>query len=194
MRASFNSLKGKFLIATPSLLDYNFKEGVVFLCEHDENGAFGFLINRPLSIDYKIQLNSALHLLIDKIQDFCFYVGGPVNINSVMLLVNTKEDNNEKNRIIKGVTLISDILNPESLNIISKESVQNVRLYLGCAGWDKMQLEKEISSGFWIVLDPDIDMIFAENPEKVWRMNLARAGGIFEIFSKMPDKKNLLDN
>ena len=180
--------KGKFLIATPELRDPNFCEGVVFMCDHNDQGAFGLLINRKAKFKTKPVFEGLQGQ--DWISNHDLYVGGPVHTNHVLILYRLTHPTKQDNCIVDNIALASSPTDLIHLHDDEKDA-GHLRLFLGCAGWGKNQLEAEIDSGAWLVKPSVSDMIFSANPKRIWRQNLARIGGRYQILSRMPDEDEI---
>ncbi len=161
------SLKNHLLISMPHLTDPYFGRSVVYLCEHNKEGAMGLVINKPLGeADLKeifapdTEENEFL-IAIPKV-----YFGGPVMLERGIVLHSAEyklEDTmtvSEQISITSSKTIIRDIRN-------TKGPLQ-YRLMLGHAGWDKNQLEREIENGDWLVQSTGIDFIFDTPDQQMW--------------------------
>lgn len=186
------SMKGKFLIATPALRDPNFSEGVVFLCEHTEKGAFGLIINKKSELKAETHFKHLGHH--EAVKHLDLFIGGPVHTNHILILCRSKDSFLNETRIVDDIVLLSSIPESQASELFDENNRDNLRLYLGCAGWGENQLESEIASGAWKILSSKPEMIFSINPEKVWKENMARLGGKYSILSEMPDDDNLYRN
>jgi putative transcriptional regulator len=186
------NMKGKFLIATPALRDPNFNEGVVFLCEHSEKGALGLIINKKSELKAETHFKHFGHH--EAVKHLDLFIGGPVHTNHILILCRTTEVLPNETRIIEDVSLLSSIPDSEASLLFAENNRNNLRLYLGCAGWGENQLESEIACGAWKVLPPKVDMIFSNHPDRVWKENMSRLGGKYTILSNMPDDENISKN
>jgi putative transcriptional regulator len=174
-----DSLAGHFLIASPSILDPNFRRTVVFITAHTEEGAVGVILNRcsESSVGETVpQLAPVTDL------DEPVFVGGPVNPDGVAVLAEF-EDPDEA-----GVVVLDDVgfvALDEALED-SPPQVQRTRVFAGVAGWGPEQLEDEFEREDWIVESADSDDIFTEDPEGLWSALLRRKGGQYELVARMP--------
>ncbi|NIP87427.1 MAG: YqgE/AlgH family protein [Planctomycetales bacterium] len=145
-------LKGKLLIAAPQLADPNFAQTVVLMIEHDENGAFGVVLNRPTGRTVK-------ELWDELAEDPCpceqrINVGGPVT--GPLLAVHQQHSLAEA-EIMPGVFIAAT---REHLEQLVREPAAEFRLFSGYAGWGEGQLEKEMRMGGWITTQATADYIF----------------------------------
>ena len=173
------SLQGRLLVASPSLVDRNFRRTVVLITEHSEEGAAGLVLNRPSPAAVS-ELVPALEELVDEGEQV--WMGGPVQPN--------------------GVLVLGEFLDPEdaavplfgSLGFPSLEEPHEVlvsttrrRVFAGYAGWGAGQLEDELERDDWIVEDSQPDDAFTEAPGELWADVLRRKGGIYELVARMPE-------
>ena len=173
------SLQGQLLVASPGLLDPNFRRTVVLVTEHTDEGAAGLVLNRP-SPAAVAELVPALEELVDEGEQV--WMGGPVQPN--------------------GVLVLGEFLDPEdaavplfgSLGFPSLEEPQDVlvsttrrRVFAGYAGWGAGQLEDELDRDDWIVEESQPDDAFTEAPGELWADVLRRKGGIYELVARMPE-------
>lgn len=171
--------KGRLLISEPFLPDPNFERTVVLLCEHNEEGSFGFVVNKP-SI---LRLNEVIEEM--RFNDVVF-VGGPVQQDTLHFLHrNTNIENAVMIResIFWGGDFENLVVQIDTAGIKSAD----IRFYLGYSGWGAGQLEAELQEDSWIVCDYVTDeLLFDTEPEMIWRKALDNMGGRFSIYSKYP--------
>jgi putative transcriptional regulator len=156
--------KGRFLIAHPSLMDPNFQQTVVLICEHGEEGTLGLIINRPT----ELLLSDVLPAIpVLKGTSYVLYAGGPVQPEGVVMLFRVVEEAPHLRKIMERVYLG---LNREALErVITKpQPTETFRAYAGYAGWAPGQLEFEMGMGSWAVVPADPASIFDKAPEALW--------------------------
>jgi len=176
---------GTLLVAAPMMEDPNFRRGVILLCEHSDQGTFGLILNRPLDVK-----------LGDVMEEFFAYdppvhLGGPVQRNTLHYLHRRPSD------VPEGVTLTGNVIwggDFESLKTIVRAGDlrhDDVRFFLGYAGWSPGQLEQEIEEGAWLVSPMLPDLVFDSGVEQLWREVLRRMGGQYALLSTFPDDPRL---
>lgn len=153
------SIKGQLLLAMPGLPDPNFAQAVVCICEHNEFGALGLLINkihplltgRELFEDLEIKCDDN----IDKVQ---VYFGGPVQTSGVFILHGKPFKWQESLQITDNLALTNskDILRA----IATQKGPELFMIILGCAGWGPMQLDNELNEASWLICPSTKDLIF----------------------------------
>ncbi|BDU77403.1 YqgE/AlgH family protein [Mesoterricola sediminis] len=161
------------LVASPLLLDPNFLHSVVLLVEHDENGAMGVILNRPLPVTLQ-QICQESRLAFDGDPEATAWRGGPVDPQRGVILVRGGLPEAE-DTVLDFTDFISyrkDLL--ESLLIEPKASF---RLFLGYAGWGPGQLDQELQEGAWARVPLNPDWLMAEDPQELWNRAIQSISG-----------------
>ena len=167
-----DSLRGKLLLASPSLTDW-FHRAVILMVEHAEVGAFGLVLNRPS----ESTVSEAVPVLADVAgSDEVIHVGGPVQPDGVVALGDFSEPDLSPKIVIGDVGLV-DLEDPPT-------GLGRIRLFAGHAGWGEGQLEGEMEAETWIVADPQPDDVFSDGD--LWAEVLRRMGGKYELLARMP--------
>jgi putative transcriptional regulator len=161
------SLKGHFLLASPSLRDPNFVRCVVLLVRHDEQGAMGLVINNALPVSVAEALGQAIEIAGDV--DETLYKGGPCN-GPVMALSGYTYESSEE--VLPGVSFSID---DEDVKRLMTEQASPVRYIVGYAGWGSEQLEQELAEGAWSVLPATPQDVFGPSDEDLWGKLMSRA-------------------
>ncbi len=177
-----DSLAGRLLIATLNLTDPNFFRTVILMCLHDENGAMGLVLNRPLAnegVEEHLP-QFARHVAEPPV----VFQGGPVEPSAALVLGRYKEwlITPTPNRVVGRVGLIDLAKPPEELD----GAVEEIRVFAGYSGWGAGQLEREIEEEAWFVVDADPDDAFSRDPEMLWRNILKRQPGRLAMFAYAP--------
>jgi len=156
-------LKNHFLIAMPSINDPVFKKSLILICDDNQDGTMGLIINKPIE-DVLIQ-NMLLDSDIenDYIEKSKIYFGGPVNINTGFFLHESNYNTDNTINISKDLSLTVDHKVIKDLEKNSGPS--NFIFTLGYAGWDKNQLKDEIKNGDWLITPADSKCIFNSRKE-----------------------------
>jgi putative transcriptional regulator len=175
------SLKGQLLIASPSLIDPNFRRTVVLVTEHGEEGAAGLVLNRP-SESAVTEVVPQLDWLADPGDPV--WIGGPVEQNAVLALGEFEVAD------VSPVPVFGDI-GFVALDGEEPEPPLRARVFAGYAGWGGGQLETELARDDWIVEPAVPDDVFAGDADDLWRTVLRRKGGVFELVARMPEDPSL---
>lgn len=156
--------KGVLLVAHPSLMDPNFQQTVVLVCEHGAEGTLGVIINRPTAVP----LSEALpNVSVLKGTSYVLFAGGPVQPDGILMLFRVVEAPDRLRKILERVYLG---LNREILErvITDPQPTETFRAYAGYAGWAPGQVEFEMAMGSWAVIPADPSSIFDKAPETLW--------------------------
>ena len=174
--------KGIFLVATPSLRDHNFRQTVILLCEHGEEGALGVVVNRPT----KINITEVLpQIPILEGQKHMVFSGGPVQRNHLLILYRTPEEPENTHHVFNGVYLGGNMPALEEI-VKNPFSPDNFRAFMGYSGWAPGQLENEMKSGSWLTLPADSSFMFDWDHTRVWTDILQSLGTQYQIYRDMP--------
>jgi putative transcriptional regulator len=173
------SLAGHFLIASPSILDPNFRRTVVFITAHTDEGAVGLILNRcsEATVGQAVPQLAAVTSFDEPV-----FVGGPVNPEGVAVLAEFDDPDDA------GVVVLDDV-GFVALDEALEEgppAVQRARVFAGVAGWGPEQLDAEFEREDWIVGPADSDDIFTDDPDDLWSTLLRRKGGQYELVARMP--------
>lgn len=162
------STAGKLLVAIPELPDSNFFRTVVFMIEHNEEGAMGVVLNRPTSVtigDLWQKLNPDVAVYADG----NVHVGGPVSGPIIAI--------HDQFSLIDE-TIIDDVymtMDRDRLNQLIANAEINLRIYSGYSGWAPDQLEDELQCGGWLVAPAKAQDIYG-SPDQLWKSVCERVG------------------
>ena len=174
------SLRGKLLIAGPTLLDPNFHRTVVLISEHTEEGAMGLVLNRP-STSTVGEAVPDLEWLTEP--DAPLMVGGPVAPTGVIVLAEWNDPAHAAVLVEPDLGFVpGDLGDTEAV----ATAVRRARVFAGHAGWGPGQLESELEEEAWIVEPPRREEVFADDAEGLWSAVLKRKGRRFALLSTMP--------
>ncbi len=152
------NLTHSFLIAMPSLDDSFFGKGVVFICEHNDEGAFGLLINKPMELNlYQLLEQVGLSPEHDRSNQAVF-LGGPVQMERGFIL-HAGEPRWQGSRAIAenlSLTTSRDILEAIATGLFEEKMLAT----LGYSGWGAGQLESELADNAWLTVPADLSIIF----------------------------------
>jgi len=164
-----------FLIAMPNLADPNFSHTVTLVCEHNEKGALGIVINRPTDLTLTDLVE---HLEIEQgmpvPEDVTVYSGGPVQMDHGFVL-HQPLGSWESTLAIDtdlGLTTSRDIITAT----VSGNGPERQLIALGYAGWAPGQLEREIADNAWLTVPNDPDIVFSLPSSKRWHAAAGKLG------------------
>jgi putative transcriptional regulator len=171
------TLRGRLLIAAPSLFDY-FRRAVILVLEHTPDGAMGVVLNR----ESETLVSEALPALADLPgADGLVRLGGPVSPESVVALGDFGDPAEAGTHVLGPL----GTLDPEGDN----GSLRRLRVYAGYAGCAPGQLDGELEEGAWIVQEAHPDDPFREGD--IWSEALRRKGGGYRLLATMPSDPSL---
>jgi putative transcriptional regulator len=174
-----DSLEGHLLIASPGLLDPNFKRTVVLVTEHTSEGASGLVLNRPSPASVS-ELVPQLEPLVDEEEPV--WLGGPVQPDAVLVLGEFVDPDDAAVPLF-GALGFPALDDPEDV----VPATTRRRVFAGYSGWGAGQLEDELGREDWILEQAQPDDAFTDVPEQLWADVLRRKGGIYELVARMPE-------
>jgi len=176
------NLTDHFLIAMPAMADPYFARSLVYVCEHDEQGALGIVVNRPLDLSLaglyeKIELPTP----DERFAELPVYFGGPVQTDRGFVLHRPYGSWQATLRVNAdtGLTSSRDIL----VALGGEESPAEVLVTLGYAGWSAGQLENELAQNSWLSVAADPDVVFHLPPEERLTAAMQKLGVSFAQLS-----------
>lgn len=170
------SLQNHFLVAMPDLDDSFFERTVIYICEHNEEGAMGLVINQPVEISLPKLLD---HIEINvpgdsSLQNTMVYSGGPVSNDRGFVL------HKPQTGWRSSLKLSDDIMVTTSRDILQSlgtaQAPDKFLLTLGYAGWAAGQLEEELGTNSWLTIPADADILFATPSSERWQKATEKLG------------------
>lgn len=179
-------VKGSLLISDPFMADGYFERSVVLLCEHNQEGSFGFVLNNYIEVPFE-DIAEQLPPFETKVG-----IGGPVSKNNLFYIHTLGE------QIPGSVNITKDIYAGGDFEVVSKMlnehtlSPKNIRFFIGYAGWKKDQLENEIKDHAWVVTKvKSSDDIMNITEDSLWEKMMKSLGTKFEQMTKFPQDPKL---
>lgn len=177
--------KGRLLISEPYLPDPNFERTIILLCENNEDGSFGFVLNKP-------SLANVSELMEDiKNYELPAMVGGPVQ-QDTLHYIHRFASLEEAVEIAPGIFWGGNFEKLLFLLETRQMPHKDIKFFLGYSGWTAGQLEEELEQDSWIVSDQvSEELIFDTAPESMWKKTLTIMGGRFSVYSNYPKDPRL---
>jgi len=178
--------KGKLLIAEPALTgDVSFNRSVVLLAEHNDDGSVGFILNKPL--EYYV------NDLVEEISTpLTVYNGGPVEQDNLYFIHKVPHLIKNSIEIADGIHWGGDFENTVSLINDGKISETDIRFFLGYSGWSSLQLDEELSSKSWIIVENEYESdIIQKSTTSFWKEKMQQLGGDYLLWSNAPENPTL---
>jgi len=174
-----DSLRGRLLIASPTLVDPNFLRTVILIAEHSDEGAMGVVLNRPSPTEVSDAVPE-LEALVG--EDSLIHIGGPVQPEALIVLAEFRDRSAAAAIIVADVGFVSADVETDVL----VEATRHARVFAGYAGWGPGQLEAELDEDAWIVEPPVPGELFPDDPDALWSAVLERKGGRYALLARMP--------
>jgi putative transcriptional regulator len=171
---------GILLISDPFLKDPNFMRTVVFLCEHQEQGSFGFVLNR--------KYENTIDELIPDLEGhrIPLYYGGPVQMDTIHFLHQYPEEIPGGQEVMKGIYWGGDF--DKVIEMIKNNDIDEnkIRFFIGYSGWSDGQLHTELEEKSWLTVKATRRLVFHRDYKEIWRDSLKQLGGDYEIMINFP--------
>ena len=167
------SLAPALLLSMPQLFDPNFAKSVILLCEHEAEGAFGVVVNRPSEISAAEAVS--LEPPLESPNDLPLLIGGPVEPQRGWILTATRPEEVEHRDIGAGLYLSAS---PELLrrSLTARPLPRRTAVLAGYAGWGPGQLDQELEQSAWLIMPVELDLIFEIPSAVCWEMAIRRLG------------------
>lgn len=182
---TFNPQKGNILLSDPFLNDPNFTRSVVLLCDHNEEGSFGFVLNRPSEYTLDMVMSEM------ESHENPIFIGGPVQKNTLHFLHTIGERLTGAESILNDIYWSGDFEELKALMLIGTANEKNVRFFAGYSGWGPGQLEKELEDKSWVLVQKTKIELLAENPQDLWKALMNELGGDYKSMVNFPIKPSL---
>ncbi|HKH45612.1 MAG TPA: YqgE/AlgH family protein [Thermoanaerobaculia bacterium] len=161
------------LVAMPQVLDPFFQRSVVLLVHHEDEGSFGFIINRTTGIRLA-EILEGMEVGWQGTDEAVAHFGGPVQPQlGTILFAPGAVETEASTEVFPGVALTQHI---GDLVRLAEGPPDHFRLFLGYAGWGAGQLMEEILRNDWLTAPAQADLIFALEPDAVWSAALQSVG------------------
>ena len=161
------------LLSMPQMADPNFARTVVLLCDYTEEGAFGLVVNRPMTEPAWQLVQTDPPVRVDP--DLRLWIGGPVDPQRTWVLMSESQGPDEGQREICPGVLLS-VSHQVTLQVLQTPPSPRVRLLVGYSGWAPGQLDKELTASAWLMTDVEPALIFGVPPEQMWEAAIRRLG------------------
>jgi putative transcriptional regulator len=175
--------KGDFLLAEPFMQDPNFKRAVIYLTEHDSDGSFGLVLNRPSVFTVNEVLPD-----FPKIRSH-MYLGGPVGLDRLNFLHAYGDIIPKSHHIKDNIWWNGDY---DVLKSAVAEKIimpHNIKFFIGYSGWGPEQIDDEMDDKSWIISKGNTKIF--SNAESMWKDILFKMGGAYRIMANYPEDPSL---
>jgi len=175
MPVTSTSLANHLLVALPSLTDETFARSVALICQHDDNGTMGVLVNQPSEYTVgEVLAQMDIRTEDDRLQASMVLNGGPVHPERGFVI------HDDPRPWDSSLAVGDDLYLTTSRDILEAmargDGPANALVALGCAGWSSGQLEQELAENSWLTVPADSALLFATPLEERWQGAAARLG------------------
>ncbi len=154
-----SALTNHFLIAMPSMSDPNFANSVIYICEHNKQGATGIIINKPVGVQLQeVFEQMQIKCDVQRSQEIPILFGGPVHPERGFVIHRPQgkwRTTLEMDKEI-SITTSQDVLDAIALG----KGPDDLIVALGYTGWDSSQLEEEVAKNAWLTCPADPDILY----------------------------------
>lgn len=183
-----DTLEGRLLVALPPLTDGIFDRAVVLMVEHGEDGAMGLVLNEPTDTPIDEAVPEWAELVAEP---RVVFLGGPVDRSIIFGLGRSAGSPTDGWQPLhvpgNAVTANLGVVDLSRDPVLVGVEVEQVRLFVGYAGWSPGQLEAEIEEGAWLAVDAEPGDPFATDPDQLWREVTRRQPGRERFLATYPD-------
>ena len=171
-------LTGRLLLSNATLFDPNFRRTVVLIGHHDEDGAVGVVLNRPLGlpVDTAVPPLSDLVAIGDEL-----FEGGPVQPDAAVVIAEFSDPTRASLVAFGAIGFLPDEMDTED-----RDAIVRARIFAGYSGWGPGQLEDELAEDAWLVTEATDEDVFTPEPERLWERVVRRLGPGYAILQTMP--------
>jgi putative transcriptional regulator len=178
-------LRGQLLLDSGQLTGSFFARTVILVCQHDAEGAFGLVLNRPTGGKVGEALAAELP---DSLRELPLYLGGPVQPTAMSFL--------HADAFLSDANVMANLSVGHSLDELidvgeSFSADKQVRLFAGYSGWSPGQLEAELKRKAWLTHPASVDLIFSADPGDLWAKLMRQKGWKNQLLSQIPDNPTL---
>jgi len=171
---------GILLISDPFLKDPNFMRTVVFLCEHQEQGSFGFVLNR--------KYENTIDELIPELEGhkLSLFYGGPVQMDTIHFLHQYPNEIPGGQEVMRGIFWGGDFEKVVEMIKNNELDENKIRFFIGYSGWSDGQLKNELDEKSWLTVKATRKLVFHNDYKEIWKDSLKQLGGEYEIMINFP--------
>lgn len=185
MAESDKTLKGQLLLDSGQLRGSFFQRTVILICQHDNEGAFGLVLNRATGSKAGDMIVADLP---EGLKTSPLFLGGPVQPGALSFL--------HTDAFIPDANVLPNLNLGHSLdNLVelgeSFSPTRKIKLFAGYAGWSPGQLEDELKRDAWLTHPASIDLVFDADSAQLWQKILREKGWKYKLMADMPEDPSL---
>ena len=181
MPSTHFSLKGQLLLDNGQLHGSCFQRTVILICQHDEDGAFGLVLNSPAAGKVGQALEAQLP---ERLKRLPLFLGGPVQPQSLSFL--------HSDSLVPNANVMANLHLSHSLEELVEAGegyspTRQLKIFAGYAGWSPGQLESEMKRDTWLTHPATLDWVFHADPAGLWKLILAEKGFTYRLIGEAPE-------
>ncbi len=176
---------GMLLVSDPFLQDNHFERSVILVCDHNEEGTFGFCINKKSEYSLGDLLDESSEVEIP------VYLGGPVEQNTLHFIHHAGEAIENAIALGNGIFWGGDFEQVKLRIASGIDQAEDYKFFLGYSGWGPSQLKNEIESDTWLIFEAKNEWVFQTEADSIWKTILIQQGGIFAQMANYPKDPRL---
>jgi putative transcriptional regulator len=176
---------GKVLLAEPFMAEPYFKRSVILVTEHNDEGSFGLIINKPIKMTFNQALPDAPAFKAT------LSLGGPVSKETLHFLHRLGNKIPGSKTIAKGLYWGGDFDQVMGMMMDKILDTKDIRMFVGYAGWSAGQLDNELKMNSWIIEKANATMVFRKDPDELWGNILYKMGDPYRKMVNFPEDPNL---
>ncbi len=171
---------GILLIADPFLKDPSFLRTVVLICDHDEKGSIGLVINKKMeeTIDELVAAFNGIKMPV--------YYGGPVREDTLHFVHQYPDLIPNTNKIGEGIYWGGNFETVIALLKNNTIKPNRIKFFIGYSGWEEGQLKEEVDEKSWLTVSATKQLVFNTAPDEIWKGSLKHLGGSYEMLKNFP--------
>lgn len=173
--------RGRLLVSEPYLSDPYFRRTVVLLCAHDEEGSFGFVLNRYIDMDVADLMENMPPI------DSRISIGGPVQSGNLYYLHTFGDRIEGSVEVIDGIHMGGDFEQLRAMLATDRKLAKHVRFFVGYSGWGQEQLQKELAEKAWLISPADKRRVMNTRLDDLWADTLRGMGKAYAPLANFPD-------
>jgi len=177
---SLQPAKGRVLLSEPLMGDFYFGRSAVLLAEHNKEGSFGVILNKPVTAKFNDVFSDFPEADLD------VFMGGPVETNRIFYVHTLGEEIEDSIEIGNGLYWGGDLEAIKEMALIKKLNNNNIRFFIGYSGWGAKQLESELKRNSWVITTVNKNTIFNVQPTELWDKLMLQMGGKYRYWTKFP--------
>lgn len=177
--------RGRLLVSEPYLPDPYFRRTVVLLCEHNAEGSFGFVLNRPMDMTVN-ELMENMPPIRAQVS-----IGGPVQSGNLYYLHTLGPHLEGSIEVVDGVFMGGDYEQLRSILTTDPKLAKHVRFFVGYSGWTENQLDRELEDRSWLISRAARSRIMHTGKRDLWADTLRTMGREFAPLANFPEDPSL---